>query len=41
MDVVIRWVKGHVEVYTREGRFLCSADIEGEALLELEEEWAG
>ena len=41
MDVVIRWVKGHVEVYTREGRFLCSADSEGEALRDLEEEWAG
>ena len=33
----IRYVYGHVEVYTREGEFLFSADTEREARLELEE----
>ena len=40
MDVTIRYVRGHVEVYTREGSFLFSADTEGEALRELEAEYA-
>ena len=40
MDVTIRYVRGHVEVYTREGSFLVSADTEGEALRELEAEYA-
>ena len=34
MDVRIKWVRGHVEVYDRAGRFLFSADS---ALRELEE----
>ena len=33
----IRWVYGHIEVYTREGEFLFSADTEREAREELEE----
>ena len=33
----IRYVYGHVEVYTREGEFLFSADTEREAREELEE----
>lgn len=33
----IRWVYGHVEVYTREGEFLFSADNLREAHEELEE----
>ena len=33
----IRYVYGHVEVYTREGEFLFSADTEQEALDDLEE----
>ena len=28
MDVRIKWVRGHVEVYDRAGRFLFSADSE-------------
>lgn len=40
MDVVLQWVRGHVEVYSREGKFLFSADTEGEALRELEEDLA-
>lgn len=32
-----RYVYGHVEVYTREGEFLFSADTEREAREELEE----
>lgn len=38
MDVELRHVRGHVEVYTTEGRFLFSADTTGEALRELREE---
>ena len=37
MDVRMEWVRGHVEVYDRTGRFLFSADSESEALRELEE----
>ena len=37
MDVRMKWVRGHVEVYDRTGRFLFSADSESEALRELEE----
>ena len=33
----IRYVYGHVEVYTQEGEFLFSADTEQEALDDLEE----
>ena len=33
----IRYVYGHVEVYTREGEFLFSADTERDAREELEE----
>ncbi len=36
----IRWVYGHVEVYTKEGEFLFSADTEREAREELEEMFA-
>ena len=35
MEAEIRFVRGHVEVYDREGRFLFSADTEREALEEL------
>jgi hypothetical protein len=35
MDVEIRAVRGHVEVYDVRGRFLFSADTEREALAEL------
>lgn len=35
--MVIRHICGHVEVYTREGEFLFSADTEREAREELEE----
>ena len=37
MDVRMKWVRGHVEVYDRTGRFLFSADSESEALRGLEE----
>ena len=37
MDVRIKWVRGHVEVYDRAGRFLFSADSESEAHRELED----
>ena len=37
MDVRMKGVRGHVEVYDRMGRFLFSADSESEALRELEE----
>ena len=36
-EVTMRWVRGHVEVYDRAGRFLFSADSECEAERELEE----
>lgn len=35
MEVNIRFVRGHVEVYDASGRFLFSADSEREALEEL------
>lgn len=35
MEVAIRFVRGHVEVYDASGRFLFSADTECEALEEL------
>lgn len=35
MEVTIRFVHGHVEVYDPSGRFLFSADTEREALDEL------
>lgn len=35
MEVSIRFVRGHVEVYDPSGRFLFSADTEREALEEL------
>ena len=37
IQMEIRYVYGHVEVYTREGEFLFSADTEREAREELEE----
>lgn len=37
-DVELRYVRGHVEVYSPEGRFLFSADTTGEALAELRED---
>lgn len=40
MDCVIRQVAGHVEVYSRSGVFLFSADSTREAMQELREEWA-
>lgn len=35
MEFEIRFVRGHVEVFDRSGRFLFSADTEREALEEL------
>lgn len=35
MEVEIRFVRGHVEVFDSSGRFLFSADTEREALEEL------
>ncbi len=35
MEVNIRFVRGHVEVYDTSGHFLFSADNESEALAEL------
>lgn len=35
MEAIIRFVRGHVEVYDPSGRFLFSADTEYEALEEL------
>ncbi len=37
MAVDMRWVRGHVEVYSLQGQFLFSADSEKEAERELEE----
>ena len=34
-DVELRYVRGHVEVYSPEGQFLFSADTENEAWEEL------
>lgn len=39
MEYTIRYICGHVEVYTREGRFLFSADTMSEAKQELREEY--
>ena len=39
-DVELRYVRGHVEVYSPEGRFLFSADTTREALEELRESMA-
>lgn len=36
MEYTIKWVREHVEVYDRTGRFLFSADSESEARHELE-----
>lgn len=35
MEVEIRFVRGHVEVFDHSGRFLFSADTEREAMEEL------
>ena len=37
-DVELRYVRGHIEVYSPEGRFLFSADNRREALEELRED---
>ena len=37
MKYTMKWVRGHVEVFDQSGRFLFSADSEGEARRELEE----
>lgn len=37
MEVTMKWVREHVEVYDRAGRFLFSADSESEARKELED----
>lgn len=36
IDVIIKYVGGHVEVYDRMGNFLFSADTEQEAWREME-----
>ena len=36
MEYTMRWVRGHVEVFDRSGRFLFSADSEAEAERELD-----
>lgn len=36
MEDTMKWVMGHIEVYDGRGRFLFSADSEGEAIRELE-----
>ena len=40
MEVEFRFVRGHVEVYSEEGRFLFSADTVSEARMELMEDAA-
>ena len=40
MEVEIRHIRGHVEVFSPEGRFLFSADTEYEARQELREDAA-
>ena len=40
MEVDIRHIRGHVEVFSWEGVFLFSADTESEARMELREELA-
>lgn len=37
MEYIIRAVRGHYEVYSLEGRFLCSGDTEAEAIATMEE----
>ena len=36
MEITMRYVRGHVEVYTAAGQFLFSADTEAEAAAMLE-----
>lgn len=38
MEYRMKWVREHVEVYDRVGRFLFSADSESEVRRELEED---
>ncbi len=38
MSVEMRYVRGHVEVYSLDGEFLFSADTMSEAMEELEDE---
>ena len=38
MEITMRYVRGHVEVYTTAGQFLFSADTEAEAAAMLEED---
>ena len=40
MEFELRYVNGHIEVYDAAGRFRFSADSEGEALAELNEQAA-
>lgn len=40
MEVEFRHVREHIEVYSREGRFLFSADTEREARQEMRDEVA-
>jgi len=40
MDVMLKYVNGHVEVFDNRGRFLFSADTETEARNELEEHFS-
>ena len=37
LEVTMKWVRGHVEVFDGSGRFLFSADTEAEAERELDE----
>ena len=37
MEITMRYVRGHVEVYTTAGQFLFSADTEAEAAAMLED----
>ena len=37
-DVELRYVRGHVEVYSPEGQFLFSADTAGAAMRELRDD---
>ena len=37
MEYTMKWVREHVEVYDRAGRFLFSADSESEARQELDD----
>ncbi|WP_275967508.1 hypothetical protein [Pseudoflavonifractor phocaeensis] len=40
MEFEFRYVNGHIEVYDAAGRFRFSADSQGEALAELEDQAA-